>query len=180
VVDYVLLVRLDYGGLYSLLVFFRLAGKHFREALEEEIPSFRWLANSLDGFQFFHSLKARSAPFHSPPVDTLPFSVLIVVLWFRCCLLRPDNSAVTSVWHPRARVFFKLWAARDGHVPYLCRAGCPGVLIALGGCRVVSCGGACAARAISGGVSSDGRACFGCFFAFNRLYLTVCFRFDLV
>jgi len=135
----------------------------------------------LVGSQFFHPLKARSALFHSPPVDTRPFAVLIDVLWFRRCLLRLGCSAVTGAWLPRARVFFVLWAARDGHVPYLCRAGwCPGVFLALGGCK----GCPVAARVLQAPspvvFTQTADPALGVFFALDRLYLTACFGFDLV
>jgi hypothetical protein len=64
--------------------------------------SFGWVS-------IFSSFEARSALFHSPPGDTRPLSMLIVVLWFRRCLLRPGCSAVTGAWFPRARVLFTIW-----------------------------------------------------------------------
>jgi hypothetical protein len=44
---------------------------------------------------------------------------------------------------------------------------CSGVFFTLGCCRVWPCGDTCAARAVSGGISSNSSSCFGCFFAFT-------------
>jgi hypothetical protein len=83
-----------------------LAEKHFREASEGEIPPIVSLAEDFGWVSVFSLFEARSALFHSPIVDTRPLAVLIIVLWFRSCLLRPGSSAVIDAWYPRARVFY--------------------------------------------------------------------------
>jgi hypothetical protein len=128
----VLLVRLDYGGLCSLLVFvcfLWLAGKHFREASKGEIPPFLWLAVVLVGFQFFHffrpDLRCSTAPSRHAPPCCAHRRPLVQTLPSTAGLLSGDRRVVST----RQGALHTL-AARDEHVSCLCRAGwCPGIFL---------------------------------------------------
>jgi hypothetical protein len=62
--------------------------------------------NGLAIFQFLSIFEIKSMLFRRPFVDTSPPALLVAVLWFSHCLLRPKSSSVIGTWSSRARVFF--------------------------------------------------------------------------
>jgi hypothetical protein len=119
--------------------------------------------------------------FRRPMVDTRPLALLVVVLRFCRCLLRPKSSPVNGAWSLHARVFFTIWAARDSHVPSLLPC-----LVEFGGLWCLAYAGdlPVPARVLHASssivLSSDDSFCFGCFLVLEyRLYLTICSVLDL-
>jgi len=119
--------------------------------------------------------------FRRPFVDTSPPALLVAVLWFSHCLLRPKSSSVIGTWSSRARVFFTSWAACDGHVPYILP-----YLVALGGfwCSIAVGDLLSTARVLHAPSSvvllPIAESVLDVFqFVFNRMYLIVCFGLDL-
>jgi len=121
-----------------------LAGKHSKEVPKGESPPLVSLVE-----RFGHASVFLSAMFCSPLVYMRPPTLLAAILWLSCCLLRPESSSVIGAWSSRARVFYTLWATRDGHIPHLllCLGGAWGFLV-LGCCRESFDG----TRAVSDGV----------------------------
>jgi hypothetical protein len=112
----VFLVCLDYGSLYSFLVSFSFLCSWQENTLERfwrrrVRRSCRW-RRDLAVPQFVSIFEARSALLRRPLVYTRPPTLLVILLWL-------SNSSVNDAWSLRARVFYTLWAARDGHVPLL-------------------------------------------------------------
>jgi hypothetical protein len=88
---------------------------------------------------------------------------------------------VTGAWSSHARVFFTLWAARDGYVPSLLAC-----LVAFGSLRCSDAAGALLASACVLHAPSPvmllptSASVFGCFLVLvYRLYLAVCSVLDL-
>jgi hypothetical protein len=119
----VFLVRLDYGSLCSFLVSFSFLCSWQENTLEKfrrrrARRSCRW-RRDLAVPQFVSIFEARYALIHRPLVDMRPPALLVVVLWLSRCPLLPESSSVIGAWSSHARVYYTLWAARDGHVLHL-------------------------------------------------------------
>jgi hypothetical protein len=137
--------------------------------------------NDFGVLQFFSFFKTKSTLFRCPLVDTHPLVVLVVVLRFCRCVIRPERSPVTGAWSSRARVFSTSWAARDGYVPPLLPC-----LVAIGSLWCSAAAGDLLAQARvlhappPAVLLPTSASVFWCYLVLDfRLYLTVCSGVDL-